>query len=85
MPPPGGATNASIGSPGDFTCTNGASSTDSGIGYTTMPGLGYTKEYAANIAAAKAVCATMPAYPTLWQPDLRRDEQKIIFAILVKW
>ena len=83
--PPGGNTLTAIGSPADFTCTNGSSSTDSGIGYTTMPGLTYAKEYAANIATAKATCAANPAYPNLWQPDMRRDEQKIIFAILVKF
>ena len=85
--PPGGVTNASIGSPADFICTNGSSSADSGMGYTPMPWLPYAKEYAANIAAAQAVCSS-PAfsnYPTLWQPDMRKDEQKIIFAVLVKW
>jgi hypothetical protein len=83
--PPGGATNASVGSPGDFTCTNGSSSVDSGLGYTDFPGMNYAQQYAANIAAAKLVCAAIPGYTSLWQPDLRRDEQKIIFAILVKW
>jgi len=83
--PPGGTTLAAIGSPADFTCTNGTTSTDSGVGYTTMPWLKYNQEYAANIAAAKSVCAANSAYPNLWQPDLRRDEQKIIFAILVKF
>ena len=83
--PPGGTTLAAIGNPADFTCTNGTTSTDSGIGYTTMPWLKYSQEYAANIAAAKSVCAAIPAYPTLWQPDMRRDEQKIIFAVLVKF
>jgi len=83
--PPGGTTLTAIGSPADFTCTNGSTSADSGIGYTPMPGLSYDKEYAANIAAAKAVCAANPTYPLLWQADLRRDEQKLIFAILVKF
>jgi hypothetical protein len=83
--PPGGTTNASIGSPADFVCTNGSSSTDSGIGYTAMPGLTYAQEYAANIKTAQTVCAAISNYPTLWQPDMRRDEQKIIFAILIKW
>jgi hypothetical protein len=83
--PPGGNTYTSIGSPADFTCTNGTSSADSGIGYTTMPGLPYKQEYAANIAAAKAVCAGNPLYPTLWQPDMRRDQQIVTFAILVKF
>jgi hypothetical protein len=83
--PPGGVTSASIGSPADFTCTNGASSADSGIGYTALPGMTYAQQYAANIAAAKKVCAANPSYPQLWQPDMRRDEQKLIFAILVKW
>ncbi len=83
--PPGGNTLAAIGSPADFTCTNGTTSADSGIGYTTMPWLSYRQEYAANIAGAKAICAANPAYPDLWQPDMRRDEQKVIFAILVKF
>ena len=83
--PPGGSQNTSIGSPSDFTCTNGSTSVDSGIGYTSMPGLSYKQEYAANIAAAKAVCAGIPGFTTLWQPDLRRDEQKITFAIMVKF
>ncbi|HTZ89330.1 MAG TPA: outer membrane beta-barrel protein [Alloacidobacterium sp.] len=83
--PPGGSQNSSIGSPSDFTCTNGSNSVDSGIGYTSMPGLPYSQEYAANIATAKAVCAGIPGYATLWQPDLRRDEQKFTFAIMVKF
>ncbi len=83
--PPGGTTLSSIGSPADFTCTNGSTSADSGIGYTPMPWLKYDQEYAANIAAAKAACASTPGYPSLWQADMRRDEQKIIFAILVKF
>jgi|HubBroStandDraft_4_1064222.scaffolds.fasta_scaffold02336_3 hypothetical protein len=83
--PPGGNTLTSIGSPADFTCTNGSSSADSGIGYTTMPSLNYTQEYAANIAAAKKVCAANASYPTLWQPDMRHDQQIITFAILVKF
>lgn len=83
--PPGGNTLTAIGSPADFTCTNGTTSADSGIGYTTMPWLKYSQEYAANIAAAKGACAANPSYPSLWQPDMRRDEQKIIFAILVKF
>jgi Putative beta-barrel porin-2, OmpL-like. bbp2 len=83
--PPGGSQNTSIGSGSDFVCTNGSSSVDSGTGYTSMPGLSYTQEYAANIAAAKAVCAGVPGYTTLWQPDLRHDEQKFTFAIMVKF
>ena len=83
--PPGGSQNSSIGSPGDFTCTNGSSSVDSGVGYSSMPGLSYKQEYAANIAAAKVVCAGIPGYTTLWQPDMRRDEQKFTFAIMVKF
>ena len=83
--PPGGNSLTSVGSPADFTCTNGSTSTDSGIGYTPMPGLKYDQEYAANIAAAKSVCAANPNYPTLWRADMRRDEQKLIFAILVKF
>jgi hypothetical protein len=49
-----------------------------------FPRILYTKEYAANIAAANAVCETTPGY-TVWRPDMRRDEQKIIFAIPAKW
>jgi hypothetical protein len=83
--PPGGVTNASVGSPADFTCTNGSSSVDSGLGYTDFPGMNYAQQYAANIAAAKLVCAATPGYTSLWQPDMRRDQQMVIFAILVKW
>jgi hypothetical protein len=83
--PPGGNTYTAIGSPADFTCTNGSTSSDSGLGYTTMPGLKYSQEYAANIAAAKAMCAATPNYPSLWQADLRRDQQIFTFAILVKF
>lgn len=83
--PPGGNTYTTVGNAADFVCTNGSGSVDSGMGYTAMPWLRYGQEYAANIAAAKAACATNAAYPTLWQPDMRHDEQKIIFAILVKF
>jgi hypothetical protein len=83
--PPGGNTLTAIGSPADFTCTNGSTSTDSGVGFTAMPDLTYTQAYAANIAAAKAVCASNPNYPSLWQPDLRRDQQIVTFSILVKF
>jgi hypothetical protein len=83
--PPGGNTYTAIGSPADYTCTNGSTSADSGLGYTTMPGLKYSQEYAANIAAAKAVCAATPSYPNLWQADLRRDQQILTFSILVKF
>jgi hypothetical protein len=83
--PPGGNTYTAIGSPADFTCTNGSTSADSGIGYTAIPSLKYSQEYAANIAAAKAVCATNPNYPSLWQADLRRDQQIVTFSILVKF
>lgn len=83
--PPGGNTYTAIGSPADFTCTNGSTSADSGIGYTAMPYLKYSQEYAANLAAAKAVCAANPNYPSLWQADLRRDQQIVTFAILVKF
>lgn len=83
--PPGGNTYTSVGSPADFVCTNGSGSVDSGMGYSPMPWMNYTQEYAANISAAKAACAANSAYPTLWQPDMRHDEQKVIFAILVKF
>ncbi len=81
--PPGGATNAPIGNPGDFTCTNGTTSTDSGIGWTPYPGFNYYQQYAKNLANAATACNAIGM--NLWQPDMRRDEQKIIFAILVKW
>ena len=80
---PPGSVNAPIGNPGDFTCTNGTLSTDSGLGYTAYPGVNYATEYAMNIKAATQACSLM-GY-NLWMPDLRRDEQKIIFAILIKW
>jgi len=80
---PPGSVNAAIGNPGDFTCTNGTVSTDSGLGYTAYPSVNYATEYAMNIKAATQACSLM-GY-SLWMPDLRRDEQKIIFAILIKW
>lgn len=83
--PPGGNTLNSVGSPADFTCTNGTASADSGIGYTAMSWLTYRQEYANNVAAAKAVCAANAVYPSLWQPDMRQDQQMMIFAILVKF
>jgi hypothetical protein len=82
--PPGGATNASVGNPADFTCSNRSSSVDSGIGFTPIPGETYTQQYAANIKAANSVCETNFGM-FVWQRDMRRDEQKITFAILVKW
>ena len=81
--PPGGATNASVGSPADFTCTNGTSSADSGIGWTPYPGFNYAQQYAKNVSNATTACNAIGM--NLWQPDMRRDEQKIIFSILVKW
>ena len=83
--PPGGATNAPVGSPADFTCTNGTTSIDSGLGYNQNQALSNKADYAANIAAATAVCAANPAFPNLWRPDMRHDEQKFTFAILVKF
>jgi hypothetical protein len=84
MTPPGGTQATPIGSPGDYTCTTGTSSTDAGFGYTYGPG----NTQASNFAAAKAFCTTQNiggVQEYLWQPDLRRDEQKITFAIMVKF
>lgn len=50
-----------------------------------LPSLPCKQEYAANIAAAKAACTANPLYPTLWQADMRRDQQIVTFAILVKF
>ena len=96
--PPGGATNSSVGSPADFTCLSPSGTAfDSGVGYTGSPGMNYNAEYAGQISNAKSVCfnggygptgsigTAGPIRSTLWQPDMRHDEQKVIFAILVKW
>jgi hypothetical protein len=80
---PSGSVNAPIGYPGDFTCTNGTSSVDSGLGFAAYPGVNYATEYAMNIKAATQARSLM-GY-NLWMPDLRRDEQKVIFAILIEW
>ncbi|MGA2217167.1 MAG: outer membrane beta-barrel protein [Terracidiphilus sp.] len=80
---PPGSVNAPIGNPGDFVCSNGTSSVDSGLGYTAYQGMNYASQYAKNISSAIQACSQL-GY-SLWMPDMRRDEQKIIFAILVKW
>jgi hypothetical protein len=91
MTPPGANTQTALGNPADFTClaAGGASSFDSGTGFTYAPGTpGYTtysQSVATNIANAKATCASEQPGATLWQPDLRKDEQKITFALMVKF
>ena len=96
MTPPGATTQASVGSPADYTCTNGTTSVDAGIAYSYNPGTdsaaNYTQAHAANLANAKAWCGgTAVGSPfagqglSLWQPDLRKDEQKVTFALMVKF
>jgi hypothetical protein len=69
---------------------------DAGIAYQFNAGTdsaaNYTAAHAANLARAKAWCnGTAAGSPFLgqgdylWQPDLRKDEQKIIFALMVKF
>jgi len=96
MTPPGATTQASVGSAADYTCTNGTTSVDAGIAYAYNPGTdsaaNYAQAHAANLANAKAWCGgTAAGSPfagqglSLWQPDLRKDEQKITFALMVKF
>jgi len=67
--PPGG----NNGHPADFVCSSGA---DAGIGY----------DSSGTMATAEANCGG-PAGSTsaLWFPDLRRDESKVTFSLMVKF
>jgi hypothetical protein len=99
MTPPGATTQTPVGSSADYICTNYSASVDSGQGLgvstastttsATNP-TGYTIYSAAqgkkDIPFMKNYCATnYPNTPFLWQPDLRKDEQKITFALMVKF
>jgi Putative beta-barrel porin-2, OmpL-like. bbp2 len=79
--PPGGTTSTPVGNPADYTCSNGTSSVDAGFGYSY--GSGNTQ--ASNLATAKAYCSNLGNGNSLWQPDLRKDQAIITFAILVKF
>jgi len=81
MTPPGGTQASPVGNPGDYTCTNGQTSFDAGFGYSYGPG----NTQASNLANAKSYCLAQGGGNYLWQPDLRKDEQKLTFAILVKF
>jgi hypothetical protein len=112
MTPPGANTQTSVGNVGDYVCTNGSSSFDSGFGLGvaspnttingyTNPGTVASNPYGETIYSAaqgKIDQAAMnnPKVPYscqaqsggadyLWQPDLRKDEQKITFALMVKF
>jgi hypothetical protein len=79
--PPGGTTSTSVGNPADYTCTTGTSSVDAGFGYSYGPG----NTQASNLATAKAYCSGLGNGFSLWQPDLRKDQAIVTFAILVKF
>ena len=84
MTPTGATTQAAEGSASDYQCTSASGSDfDSGVGFSWAPNTSYAQNQANNIANAKSTCAAQGA--TLWQPDLRKDEQKLTFAILVKF
>jgi len=79
--PPGGTTTTPIGNPADYVCLNNGVATDSGLGYgTPLTGPG-------SVAAACGGGTTpgVAAMSHIWFPDLRRDEQKLTFAIMVKF
>jgi len=81
MTPPGGTTSAPVGNPADYLCLNNGVATDSGLGYgTPLTGAG---SVAAACGGGTAVGAS--ALSHIWFPDLRRDEQKVTFAIMVKF
>jgi len=61
-------------------------------GYSTSQGYNNNLDYSNsneagyNIGVAKATCAARTdGNNYLWMPDFRKDEQKLTFAILVKW
>jgi hypothetical protein len=99
MTPPGATTQTPVGSSADYICTNYSTSVDSmqALGVSTASTTtaatnptGYTIYSAAqgakDIPYMKNYCATnTPNTPFLWQPDLRKDEQKITFALMVKF
>jgi hypothetical protein len=79
--PPGGSSAAAVGNPAHYICLNGGAATDSGVSYGT-PLTG------ANSVAAACGGGTnndAAALGHIWFPDLRRDEQKLTFALMVKF
>jgi len=81
MTPPGGTTSAPVGNPSNYLCLNNGAATDSGLGYgTPLTGPG-------SVAAAcgGGTGIGVAALSHIWFPDLRRDEQKVTFAIMVKF
>jgi hypothetical protein len=69
MTPP----NGNNGHPADFVCSNGA---DAGIGY----------DASGTMATAQANCGgPVGSTSALWFPDLRRDESKVTFSLMVKF
>ena len=98
MTPPGANTQTPVGSSSDYICTNGSSSFDSGQGLgVSSPAQGTSNVTGGTIYSAAqglkdipvmqkycAANAPAPGY-CLWQPDLRKDEQKLTFAIMVKF
>jgi hypothetical protein len=99
MTPPGANTQTPVGSSSDYICTNGSSSFDSGYGLgVSSPGQGTSNITGGTILSAaqgakdipymKNVCANEGGEGSgyyLWQPDLRKDEQKLTFALMVKF
>jgi len=96
MTPPGANTNTPVGNPSDYICTNGSTSFDSGYGLgVSSPGAGASNPTGYAILSAaqgkkdipymQGVCASSGSGNYLWQPDLRKDEQKITVAIMVKF
>jgi hypothetical protein len=97
MTPPGANTQTAVGNIGDYVCTNGSASFDSGYGLgMSSPAQGTSNitggtiysaaQGAKDIPVMKTVCANEGGSGYyLWQPDLRKDEQKVTFAIMVKF
>jgi hypothetical protein len=81
MTPPGGTTSKPVGNPANYLCLNNGAATDSGLGYgTPLTGPG---SVAAACGGGTGISAA--ALSHVWFPDLRRDEQKITFALMVKF
>jgi len=81
LTPPGGTTGKSVGNPADYVCLNGGVASDSGVGFgTPLTGVG-------SVAAAcgGGTGTGAAALSHIWFPDLRHDEQKVTFAIMVKF
>ena len=70
----------------DYQCTTGTGNGfDSGVGYSWTPNTTYKQDQALNLANAAAACKSINSAASVWMPDLRKDEQKITFAIMVKF